>query len=102
MALCIRISCAIIAIIGVCEPDRRILVANLVVRNVDDDIVQALKARAGRRGTSAEAEHRRILAEALRRPPRRSFAAVLAAMPDVGKDADFERSISRTRDHVPR
>ena len=35
--------------------------ANLVVRNIDDDIVRALKEKAGRSGHSAEAEHRLIL-----------------------------------------
>lgn len=43
--------------------------AQLTVRGVDDDIAAALKARAARAGRSAEAEHRRILEEALR--PRR-------------------------------
>jgi antitoxin FitA len=65
--------------------------ANLVVRNVDEEIVKALKVRAGRHGTSAEAEHRKILAEALLKPKKRSFAQVLASMPNVGNDADFER-----------
>lgn len=65
--------------------------ADLVVRNVDKEIVKALKARAGRYGTSAEAEHRRILAEALLKPKKRSFAQVLASMPNIGNDADFER-----------
>lgn len=65
--------------------------ANLVVRNVDDAIVQALKDRAARRGVSAEAEHRRILVQALRKPRKRSFASALASMPDVGNDADFRR-----------
>ena len=65
--------------------------ANLVVRNVDEEIVKALKARAGRHGTSAEAEHRRILAEALLKPKKRSFTQVLASMPNVGDDTDFER-----------
>ncbi len=65
--------------------------ANLMVRNVDDAVVEALKARAGKRGTSAEAEHRRILAQALRKPRKKSFAQVLASIPSVGKDADFER-----------
>ncbi len=76
--------------------------ANLIVRNVDDDIVQALKARAGRHGTSAEAEHRRILAQVLLRPRRRTFAEVLVRMPGVGEDADFERIDTNFRDHVPR
>jgi plasmid stability protein len=65
--------------------------ANLVVRNVDDAVVDALKARAGKRGTSAEAEHRRILAEALRKPKKKSFAQALAKIPPVGKDSDFKR-----------
>jgi plasmid stability protein len=65
--------------------------ANLIVRNLDEAIVSALKQRAARHGVSAEAEHRRILEEALRSPPRRSFAEVLASMPDVGRDEDFAR-----------
>lgn len=45
--------------------------AQLTVRNVDDAIAAALKERAVKAGRSAEAEHRRILEEALR-PGRRS------------------------------
>lgn len=40
--------------------------AQLTVRGVDDELASALKARAARAGRSAEAEHRRILEEALR------------------------------------
>jgi plasmid stability protein len=64
---------------------------DLLVRGVDEELVRALKERAGAHGRSAEAEHREILAAALARPRRRSFAEVLASMPDVGTDADFER-----------
>jgi plasmid stability protein len=39
--------------------------AQLIVRDIDEDIVAALKARAARHGRSAEAEHRRILEAAL-------------------------------------
>lgn len=39
--------------------------AQLIVRNVDDEIAAALKARAASSGRSAEAEHRKILEEAL-------------------------------------
>ncbi len=42
-------------------------------------------------GRSAEAEHRAILTAALTSPPRRNLAELLASMPDVGLDADFER-----------
>ena len=65
--------------------------ANLVVRNLDHEIIQALKERAARHKRSAEAEHRAILQQVLLRPKRRSFAQVLASMPDVGRDEDFER-----------
>lgn len=66
-------------------------VAQLMVRNVDEAIVRELKKRAARHNHSAEQEHREILEHVLLRPKRRSLAAVLAAMPDVGDDADFER-----------
>lgn len=65
--------------------------ANLIVRNVDDAIVQALKARAGLEGISAEAEHRKILERALLRPAKKSFADALRSIPKVGQDSDFER-----------
>ena len=62
---------------------------NLVVRNVDEDVVLALKQMAASHGRSAEAEHREILRVVLRRPKRRSVADVLSSMPNVGEDADF-------------
>lgn len=65
--------------------------ANLIVRNIDDDIADALKARASQHGISAEAEHRRILQQVLTRPKKKSFLEVLSRIPDVGEDADFER-----------
>ena len=64
---------------------------DLLVCGVDDDLVQALKKRAGAHGRSQEAELRAILSAALLSPPRRNLAELLAAMPDVGKDADFQR-----------
>ena len=65
--------------------------ANLVVRNLDQRVVTALKQRAARHGRSAEAEHRALLNEVLLQPEGKSFAEVLAAMPNVGDDEDFER-----------
>ncbi|QNI79170.1 putative plasmid stability protein StbC [Synechococcus sp. RS9909] len=65
--------------------------ADLLVRGVDDALVQALKKRAGAHGRSQEAELRAILSAALLSPPRRKLADLLAAMPDVGVDADFQR-----------
>lgn len=66
------------------------MTTNLVVRNVEEDVVLALKQLAAAHGRSAEAEHREILRAVLKRPGRRSVAEVLAAMPDVGEDTDFD------------
>jgi plasmid stability protein len=68
-------------------------VAQLLVRNLDERIVRALKMRAARSGRSAEAEHREILYETLIQPKRsnRSLKDFLLAIPDVGRDEDFER-----------
>ena len=65
--------------------------ANLIVRNIDDAIVQALKQRASRHGVSAEAEHRKILEQVLLHPPQKTFAEALRLIPNVGTDTDFER-----------
>ena len=70
--------------------------ANLIVRNLDPTIVAALKRRATQHGRSAEAEHRILLETALLRPPRRSLAQALAAIPQVGRDEDFARVDDRS------
>jgi antitoxin FitA len=62
-----------------------------MARRHDDKIVRTLKKRDPAHGRSAKAEHRAILAAALARPRQGAFAEVLASMPDVGVDADFER-----------
>jgi len=66
-------------------------VANLIVRNVDEAVANALKVRASQHGISAEAEHRLILEEVLLKPKKRAFADVLCEIPAVGHDKDFER-----------
>jgi plasmid stability protein len=66
--------------------------AQLIVRNLDPEVVRRLRARAARRGHSAEAEHREILRRALGgRTSDRTLGDVLLAMPDVGTDDDFAR-----------
>jgi len=65
--------------------------ANLVVRKLNKRVVDALKKRAARHGVSAEAEHRAILEQTLLPTQRKTFAQVLCAMPNVGRDEDFER-----------
>jgi plasmid stability protein len=65
------------------------MATSLIVRNVDPEIVKALKELAAHNGRSAEAEHRAILESALRRARKRSLYEVLASMPNVGEDSDF-------------
>jgi len=66
--------------------------ASLLVRGIEETLVQSLREQAAAHGRSAEAEHRHILANALRRPIKLSFAQALSNMPDVGDDEDFERA----------
>jgi plasmid stability protein len=64
--------------------------AQLIVRNIEEAVVEALKREAARHGRSAEAEHREILRRQLLKSPRRSLKSHLLAMPDVGEDRDFD------------
>ena len=68
--------------------------AQLLVRNLEEELVRHLKKRAGEHGVSVEEEHRRILREALLaagEEKRKSFWKMLSEMPDVGDDSLFER-----------
>ena len=68
------------------------IMGQLIVRNVADALIRALKVRAARKRRSAEAEHREILREALTaRRKGGTLKDALMRMPDVGDDADFER-----------
>ena len=74
--------------------------AILIVRNIDDAIVKALKQRASRHGVSAEAEHRKILEQVLLQPAKKPFSEALSLIPNVGNDADFERVQDGTASNV--
>jgi len=65
----------------------------LIVRQIEEKVVRKLKQQAGMHGVSMEEEHRRILRKSLlgKAGKRTSFKEALLAMPNVGKDADFER-----------
>jgi plasmid stability protein len=63
--------------------------AQLIVRNLPEDVVESLKKRAASHNRSAEAEHREILIDALLGKPRKSFEDFLLEMPDGGTDEDF-------------
>ena len=68
------------------------MATNLIVRDVEHEIVMSLKERAARNGRSVAAEHRALLKDALSKPRKRPFNEVLASIPNVGLDSDFERN----------
>ena len=73
--------------------------SQLIVRNLDPLVVEALRRRAAAHGRSAEAEHREILRQTLLVDAEASaFKDWLLSMPNVGDDADFERADDLPRD----
>lgn len=76
--------------------------ATLLVRNLDPEVVEALKQRAEKRGRSVEDEHRRILRRALF--PKRSKPTLLDAIKAMpyfeGDEALFDvpRTVAPMRD----
>ena len=72
--------------------------AQLIVRNLPEDLVRELKLRAAQHGRSAEAEHRDILKDSLLPENHTPLQDLLLAMPNVGEDRDFERANDFGRD----
>jgi plasmid stability protein len=70
----------------------------LIVRQIENQVVKKLKARAGLHGVSMEEEHRQILREALlgKASKRRSFKEYLLKIP-LGSDNLFARIQDRGR-----
>jgi antitoxin FitA len=67
--------------------------AALTVRNIEDQLVRALKRRAVDEGVSAEELHRRILRRALTGPRRTGadLAAALRKLGELGLDVEPDR-----------
>lgn len=80
------------------------MAGQLIVRNLEDEVVEALRKRAARHGRSAEAEHRLILRAALLAPrarPKPSLKELILAIPkadSADEDEDFARPRSLPRD----
>lgn len=76
--------------------------ANLTIRNLDDEIVERLKARARDNDRSLEAEVRVLLTEVVERPSRKEFHALanrIAAMtPKSVKQTDSAELLREDRD----
>lgn len=70
--------------------------SQLVVRNIEPEIVEALRQRAAAANISAEEQHRRLLREALGQTRKLTFMEALMTMPNVGRDEDFARDYDQT------
>jgi len=76
-----------------------LVMAQLLVRNLEDAVVQALRRKAAEEGTSVEEAHRRILRIALlSKKPKKSFKEFLLEMPEGGDDSIFDRHRSQSRE----
>jgi antitoxin FitA len=60
--------------------------AQLLVRNLDEEVVRKLRLRAASHGRSVEAEHREILRQALSEDPRPSFKEIAAKVRELMAD----------------
>lgn len=65
--------------------------AQLLVRNIEEELVKKLRVRAATHGRSAEAEHREILRQALSEEPKPSFKEIAARI----------RELTAGRHHTP-
>lgn len=65
--------------------------ANLRVRNLDDDVVERLRARAARRGVSMEEEVRRILQRSVAAPEPLGQLALELFGPDYGEELELPK-----------
>lgn len=67
--------------------------AQLIIRKIEEKVVQKFKMQVGQHGVSMEEEHRRILREALMGSSKKrlAFKGYLQQMPDIEPDALFER-----------
>jgi len=72
--------------------------AQLLVRHLEEEVVQALRQKAAEEGTSVEEAHRRLLRSVLlSKKSSKTFKEALLEMPDDGDDSIFERVRSAPR-----
>jgi antitoxin FitA len=73
--------------------------AQLLVRDLEDAVVHALRQKAAEEGTSVEEAHRRILRLALlSKKSKKSFKEFLLEMPGGGDESIFDRHRSQPRE----
>ncbi len=73
--------------------------AQLLVRDLEESLVDKLKRRAHSHGVSAEEEHRRILRDVLSRPLAGKVSLIEFLLSSEGEAAsEVELDLSRSRD----
>ncbi len=68
------------------------MTTNFFVRNVHEDVAHTPKQLAAGHCRSVDAEQGELLKSGTPRPNRLSLVDVLASMPNVGDDSDFDRN----------
>lgn len=76
--------------------------AQLIVRNLDNELVRRLKRRAADHGRSAEAEHRLILYSVLMNDAPPGFKDWLMSLSELDSDLDITRNRQDTGRDVER
>jgi antitoxin FitA len=75
--------------------------AQLLVRDLEEEVVQALRQKAVKEGTSVEEAHRRLLRSVLlSQKTAKTFKEALLEMPDDGDDTTFKRARRKSRNVV--
>jgi plasmid stability protein len=72
----------------------------LLVRNLEDSVARRLKERAKAHGVSTEEEHRRILREAVSRPPT-GKPSLIEFLSDPAKSIAPDVELDLRRSRVP-
>lgn len=76
--------------------------AQLIVRNLDEELVRRLKRRAAEHGRSVEAEHRLILHSVLMNDAPPGFKDWLMSLSELDSDLDITRNRQDTGRDVER
>ena len=75
--------------------------AQLIVRNIEEEVTQKLKERAAKNGVSTEEEHRRIMREAVNEnvlKPGMDFKEFLMRGCGTDVDVEFPRAKDKMRE----
>lgn len=78
------------------------IMSQLIVRKIEERVVQRLREMASGLGVSVEEAHRRLLRRSLlgEDSPPPSFKDYMRSMPEAGEDSLFERKRTRSKRRI--